>query len=109
MVQSWLNGGWNRDCIMAGVQKGMVSRAGDPPSTIKYFEKAIARAHAELSRPLPVVTLQPGQTFNETARNVRLESLGDVARRHAASGISFGAKPTGLAEPSPSLPALIEQ
>jgi hypothetical protein len=45
-VQGWLNGGWNRDCVLAGVKLGVQSRQGVAPSTLKYFEKAIARAHA---------------------------------------------------------------
>lgn len=53
-IQGWLNSGWHRDCILAGVRRAMRSRARDgPPSTLKYFEQAIARAHAELSPTLP--------------------------------------------------------
>ena len=43
-VQGWLNAGWNGECILIGIRRGMLSRNGDPPSTLKYFEKAIARA-----------------------------------------------------------------
>jgi hypothetical protein len=37
----------------------MQSRQGEPPGALKYFEKAIARAHAEFTRPLPVVKIIP--------------------------------------------------
>jgi uncharacterized protein YdaU (DUF1376 family) len=56
-VQSWLNGGWPRDAIIGGVQQVMLRKRGDPPSTLRYFEKAIARAHAEFTRPLPVAVI----------------------------------------------------
>jgi hypothetical protein len=52
-VQGWFNAGWHRDCILAGVRRTMQNRGRDPPSTLKYFEKAIARTHAELTPDLP--------------------------------------------------------
>jgi uncharacterized protein YdaU (DUF1376 family) len=64
-VQMWLNGGWPEEAIKAGIERAMQSKAGDPPSTLKYFEKAIARAHAELTRKLPVVNLKPGEITTE--------------------------------------------
>jgi uncharacterized protein YdaU (DUF1376 family) len=64
-VQGWFNGGWPREAIVAGVQKAMQNRGGDPPGTLKYFEKAIARAHAELTRVLPVVNIVAGETTTE--------------------------------------------
>jgi hypothetical protein len=99
-VQSWLNGHWPREAILTGVKRGMLSRNGDPPGTLKYFEKAIARAHAELTAPVPVADLKPQGGFDVTATSrAKPETLSDVARRHAESGISFGPKPTGLPEP----------
>jgi uncharacterized protein YdaU (DUF1376 family) len=50
-VQGWLNARWPREVIVAGVQTVMIRRPNDPPDNLKYFEKAIARAHAELTRP----------------------------------------------------------
>jgi hypothetical protein len=64
-VQTWLNGGWPVEAIKAGIQRAMANKQGDPPSTLKYFEKAIARCYAEMNRPLPVVKLVP-QTITET-------------------------------------------
>ena len=96
-VQGWLNAGWNSACILIGVRRVMQSRGGDPPSTLKYFEKAIARAHAELTAPVPIVVHQPGEKIRaQTDHRARPETLSDVARRHACSGISFGPKPTGI-------------
>jgi hypothetical protein len=56
-VQSWLNSGWPEEAIIAGIQLAMRSRNGVPPKTLKYFEKAIARAHADFTRVLPVATI----------------------------------------------------
>jgi hypothetical protein len=57
-VQGWFNAGWHRQGIIAGVHSSMRSRCSDPPGSFKYFEKAIARAHAALSPTLPVAELQ---------------------------------------------------
>ena len=62
-IQSWLNAGWNGECILIGVKRGMQSRNGEAPSTLKYFEKAIARAHAELTAPVPKAELREAVTF----------------------------------------------
>jgi uncharacterized protein YdaU (DUF1376 family) len=96
-VQGWLNAGWNGECILIGVKRGMTSRNGDPPSTLKYFEKAIARAHAELTAHVPVAVVKQQESFHvPTTQRTKLETLSDVARRHAKSGIAFGPKPTGI-------------
>jgi hypothetical protein len=57
-IQGWLNEHWNPECIIVGVKRAMQNRPGDPPSTLKYFEKAIARAHAELTPKLPMVEIR---------------------------------------------------
>lgn len=61
-IQTWINGGWPVEAILAGIQRAMANKQGDPPSTLKYFEKAIARVHAEMTRELPVVKLVPQVT-----------------------------------------------
>src|SRR5262249_14194912 len=50
-VQSWRNQGWAADAILAAIRKVMAGRAG-PPASIRYFEKAIARAIAEHNAPV---------------------------------------------------------
>lgn len=62
-VQHWLSEGMSRDAIMCGVVTAMASKKHDPPSTFKYFEKAILRASAELNRPLPKVEIRQAQTL----------------------------------------------
>lgn len=94
-VQSWLNGGWSAEVIKVGVQKAMQNRKHDPPSTLKYFEKAIARTHAEMSRPLPVAIIQPQEKVH-VAQNARggissaLDRLIQQAESHSAGGIEGG-------------------
>lgn len=54
-VQGWLNIGLHRDHILTGVRRAMQNRKHDPPSTLKYFEKAILRAKADLAPVLPAM------------------------------------------------------
>jgi hypothetical protein len=51
-AQRWLFAGWSPDLCVATVTR---LAAGRDIGTLKYFEKAIARAHAELAAPVPVV------------------------------------------------------
>lgn len=87
-VQSWLNGGWPADIIKVGVQKAMQNRKQDPPNTLKYFEKAIARTHAEMSRPLPIVEIREAETIKVTSNGKPKSSIiqaADDLRRKLAS------------------------
>lgn len=54
IVQSWLNAGWPEEAITIGIQLAMRTRSGVPPKSLKYFEKAIARTHADFTRVLPM-------------------------------------------------------
>jgi hypothetical protein len=52
-VQAWLSKGWSPDVIRQTVESVMARRS-EPPRTLRYFEAAIAEAHAERDRPLPI-------------------------------------------------------
>jgi hypothetical protein len=52
-VQTWISKGWYADVIRHAVE-AVMSRCTNAPRSIKYFEPAIAEAHAERDRPLPV-------------------------------------------------------
>jgi hypothetical protein len=55
-VQSWLDGGWSADAIVAGTRTAMARRTRSrdgPPETPVYFTKEIARAVAQAAKPLP--------------------------------------------------------
>lgn len=96
-VQAWLNEGWLPEIIFAVVKSAAARKAGAPASSVTYFERAIAEEVAKQARPLPTVTVQPGETFNvQTTVGRGRESLSDVARRQAAAGITFGPRPTGM-------------
>lgn len=69
-VQTWRNGGWSDDCILAGVKLGMQSRRGVAPETLKYFEKAIARLHAEPSRAVSIAENQPQENNHASTTQV---------------------------------------
>jgi hypothetical protein len=54
-VQAWITKGWNPVVIRQTVEVVM-SRRPQAPKTLRYFESAIAEAHAERLRPLPVAS-----------------------------------------------------
>lgn len=59
-VQSWLNGGWHPDVIRAGTRAAMARKRDGPPDTATYFEKPIARLHAQQGQPLPIAEHRQG-------------------------------------------------
>lgn len=79
-LQTWM-ASWSPDTILLAIQKVMARRAGDPPTTMKYFENAIAREHAELSRPLPVATLAPPKEIIAHGQRTETKSLSAAADR----------------------------
>jgi hypothetical protein len=56
-LQMMLDRGW-QPAMMRETAKAVMSRKRDgPPSTIRYFERPFARAHAQQSRPEPLPTI----------------------------------------------------
>jgi hypothetical protein len=70
-VQGWFNIGLHPDHILTGVRRAMQNRPRDPPSTLKYFEKAILRAKADLSPVLPKLGADDVQTAQPSLRLLR--------------------------------------
>ena len=62
-VQAWLTKGWDADVIRHAVE-AVMSRCTKAPRSIKYFEGAIAEAHAERNRPLPIATTSSNHPSN---------------------------------------------
>jgi hypothetical protein len=60
-IQSWLSKGWNPDTIYQTVEIVMSRRTG-APKTLRYFEQAIADAHAERDRSLPIAIPSSSQS-----------------------------------------------
>jgi hypothetical protein len=69
-VEHWLTS-WHPEIILTTVQSIMATRPNDPPNNLNYFEKPIARAHAEQSRPMPVVIVPTAETINVFQKNGR--------------------------------------
>lgn len=63
-VKIWLDGGWHPDVIRAAVRATMIRKRDGPPDTPIYFEKPIARLHAQQGRPLPVATIPHPESFH---------------------------------------------
>jgi hypothetical protein len=67
-VQVWLSQ-WDRETIIAACREAMAKKRDGPPSSINYFEKAIAQFAARLAAPLPEIKIaesmhvvRPGKT-----------------------------------------------
>jgi hypothetical protein len=83
-VQGRLNKGWEGGVILQAVEVVMV-RLGKAPRSPKYFEQAIAEAHAERNRPLPVATnaLRHPQGTNNGKPTIQQASLALVDKMRA--------------------------
>lgn len=83
-IQTWM-ASWSPDTIRLAIQKVMARRPNDPPGSMKYFENAIAREHAERQRPLPVAKIAPAQeiTIHGKERS-KTKSVSAAARDIAA-------------------------
>jgi hypothetical protein len=80
-VQGWLTKGWRADLIQQAVEVVM-ARCTEPPKSLRYFEAAIAQAHAEHDRPLPVASIT--NTKGSGARYARSRGGGGFARNTIA-------------------------
>lgn len=71
--RKWLDSGWQPDLIVDTVRRVM-GRRDKAPGSVKYFEQAIADAHAEMARPLPAGTVRStGPPRRETFADIALE------------------------------------
>jgi hypothetical protein len=69
-VEHWLTA-WHPEIILTTVQAIMATRPTNPPNNLNYFEKPIARAHAEQSRSMPIAIVSPAETINVFQKNAR--------------------------------------
>jgi hypothetical protein len=69
-VEHWLTA-WHPEIILTTVQAIMATRPNNPPNNLNYFEKPIARAHAEQSRSMPIAIVSPAETINVFQKNGR--------------------------------------
>jgi hypothetical protein len=70
-VRTWLNSGWSRETIVAVAKSVMARKRDGPPSSVKYFENAIAAETARLSAPLPKFELSHVQETQPSLRLLR--------------------------------------
>jgi hypothetical protein len=74
-VQSMLANGWRPEIMLGSARATMAKRSGrPPPSTVNFFEKPFAEAHAMHAKPLPVVEISQHQEriiINGQARESR--------------------------------------
>lgn len=84
-VQNWLTV-WHPDTIMQTIREVMANRRhkGEtkPPGSLRYFEKAIAQAHADIGRKLP--TAAQSTTKADTHGRQSSKSVPAAAERLAA-------------------------
>ena len=74
-VDVWLANGATHEIILATIRRLMAKRSNDPPSSLNYFEKAIATAIAESKKPMAEPDRQRG---NHNARPSRHTGLGEI-------------------------------
>jgi hypothetical protein len=79
-IETWLGNGWNPDIIMVAVRETLSKKRDGPPSSVGYFEKAIATAHARQAAPLPKVTISQAKVEVTDARKTSGNSAIAAAR-----------------------------
>lgn len=66
-VEAWIRSGWQVPIVLAACRAAMMRKRDGPPGSIKFFEPAIAREHAQQADPLPIVTLTEREANHGTA------------------------------------------
>lgn len=98
-VQHWLNSGWSADQILAGCKVSSAKKRDGPPTSIAYFEKAIAEFIARQSAPVPKVEFKQ-EVVNVVQRSGQSNSgslvaaAGRILEQMRAGG-SEGTMPAG--------------
>lgn len=92
-VDAWLKAGWPRPLILETVRTVMAHKRDGPPDSVRYFERAIAKAVAASAKPLPRVVIDNTQESVHVQRNDANRSL---SQRAAALLADFtGPEPSG--------------
>ncbi|WP_213287564.1 YdaU family protein [Bradyrhizobium sp. sGM-13] len=71
-ANKWRSSGWQPDLIVATIERVMAKR-DKAPNNLRYFEQAIADAHAELTRPLPQGSTGQPRRERRTAGDIFFE------------------------------------
>lgn len=92
-VDAWLKAGWPRALILETVRTVMAHKRDGPPDSVRYFERAIAKAVASSAKPLPRVVIDNTEESVHVQRNDANRSL---SQRAAALLADFtGPEPSG--------------
>ena len=79
-VQTYLDHGWQPEVMLAAAREVMAKKRDGPPSSIAYFERPFAAAHARVSAPLPTVEIVQPQKVTINGANQPVRTAQDVAR-----------------------------
>ncbi len=82
-IEQWLANGWTRDDILKTVTRIMGARSG-PPRSVKYFEQAIADAHAARIKPLPEGKAHAENRRNHHGSNGKSQAVRDIIAEELA-------------------------
>jgi hypothetical protein len=87
-AKRWMDQGWKPALIIATIERVM-SKRHKAPNNLKYFENAIADAHAEFVRPLPVGTATgpPRRAHKKTYAELAVDMEALVNAQAAANPI----------------------
>jgi hypothetical protein len=77
--QQWLDSGYPRELIVAGVKAMVTQKAPEKISGVAYFDKGLARFIAQQTRPVPKVIEQQAETVEVIRGKVRDDSRSGVA------------------------------
>lgn len=72
-AKKWADQGWQPDLIVATIETVMAKKRDGAPKSLRYFEGAIADAHAELTRPLPEGSTGPPRRAKRTFADITRE------------------------------------
>jgi hypothetical protein len=92
-VESWRSEGWQREIILASVSEQLARKRDGPPGKIQYFEKGIARAHAEQTAKLPQVgpiatqTIEARHAAKANTPTAGIRALRSKLAGHGGSGL----------------------
>lgn len=84
-AQMWLDRGWRVPLILESVRAQMAHKRDGPPDSIKYFEKGLTRAHADVGAPLPNLKIveRTSEAIHVAPRQQQNDSLAAVGRVRA--------------------------
>lgn len=99
-LEAWLAEGWDADLdILPTVRRLMASKQSSPPTSLKYFERAIADSYATRTAPTPKGTAYEKTTRNNSRPTKTDRAKASIIRSSEALGfISGSGSPEEISE-----------